>query len=326
MIRAVAATAWPGGGQGPGRGDLGGPTLAWRILRGRSFAGQQRRRAPGLASPVLGRATRTRWAVSRRRTRAGAGRKDTAQAATLDRRQTGALIAQGWEQPGTSTFRNHGQRVRTMVALAKELGYPASVGALQGNFGTPVGTACDLSLDWRSPARRWRWRQRMRCCRPRRCGSDVAGDRHRRPAAGVVGALGLGRSRRHRRRRGRATRSCRGARPKPSWTAQRRLRRGSTSQRRPHPAGWQAHAPSRSWRRLAHSQGPDREALSLALDLHARSAAITVQRTLEAADSRRSPQLAQAGRGSRQAGRTSPAIAAAGQFCRPMSALPRRRG
>ena len=55
----------------------------------------------------------------------------------LDRRQTQALIARGWEEPTTGTFRNHGQRVRTMVALAKELGYPASVGALQGNFGTP---------------------------------------------------------------------------------------------------------------------------------------------------------------------------------------------
>ena len=37
-------------------------------------------------------------------------------------------------------FPNHGQRVGAMVAVAKALGYPASVGALQANFGTPVET------------------------------------------------------------------------------------------------------------------------------------------------------------------------------------------
>ncbi|MEQ8639740.1 MAG: hypothetical protein RIE31_03910 [Alphaproteobacteria bacterium] len=45
-----------------------------------------------------------------------------------------------WRASSTATgneFRNHGQRVRSMVAIAKALGYPASVGALQGNFGTP---------------------------------------------------------------------------------------------------------------------------------------------------------------------------------------------
>jgi hypothetical protein len=44
-------------------------------------------------------------------------------------------VASGARRDGT--FRNHGERVHTMVELAKALGYPASVGALQGNFGTP---------------------------------------------------------------------------------------------------------------------------------------------------------------------------------------------
>ncbi|MGO4129029.1 hypothetical protein AB4Z01_31860 [Inquilinus sp. YAF38] len=38
------------------------------------------------------------------------------------------------------TFRNHGARVSTSVALSKELGYGARVGAMQGNFGTPQET------------------------------------------------------------------------------------------------------------------------------------------------------------------------------------------
>jgi hypothetical protein len=34
-------------------------------------------------------------------------------------------------------FKNHGERTRTMVELAKRLGYGAGVGAHQANFGTP---------------------------------------------------------------------------------------------------------------------------------------------------------------------------------------------
>lgn len=43
-------------------------------------------------------------------------------------------------QPDDGTFRNHGARVSTSVALSKELGYGARVGAMQGNFGTPQET------------------------------------------------------------------------------------------------------------------------------------------------------------------------------------------
>jgi hypothetical protein len=53
--------------------------------------------------------------------------------------ETRALIARGWKGPSARTdgFRNHGERVHTMVELAKQLGYGAGVGALQANFGTP---------------------------------------------------------------------------------------------------------------------------------------------------------------------------------------------
>ena len=53
--------------------------------------------------------------------------------------ETKALMARGWKGPTTPAagFRNHGDRVRTMVELSKRLGYGARTGALQANFGTP---------------------------------------------------------------------------------------------------------------------------------------------------------------------------------------------
>ena len=53
-------------------------------------------------------------------------------------KETKELIERGWRARAFDDgYRNHGQRVRTMVELAKRLGYGARVGALQGNFGTP---------------------------------------------------------------------------------------------------------------------------------------------------------------------------------------------
>jgi len=53
-------------------------------------------------------------------------------------RETRQLIERGWRARTVDDgFRNHGQRVRTMVELAKRLGYGPHVGALQANFGTP---------------------------------------------------------------------------------------------------------------------------------------------------------------------------------------------
>jgi hypothetical protein len=52
--------------------------------------------------------------------------------------ETKELIERGWRARTTDAgFRNHGQRVSTMVELAKRLGYGARVGAMQANFGTP---------------------------------------------------------------------------------------------------------------------------------------------------------------------------------------------
>lgn len=53
--------------------------------------------------------------------------------------EVAALIGRGWKGPAARAegFRNHGERVQTMVELSKRLGYGARVGALQANFGTP---------------------------------------------------------------------------------------------------------------------------------------------------------------------------------------------
>lgn len=53
--------------------------------------------------------------------------------------ETHRLIEHGWRtrQVADAGFKNHGERVRTMVELARRLGYGAKVGALQANFGTP---------------------------------------------------------------------------------------------------------------------------------------------------------------------------------------------
>ena len=44
---------------------------------------------------------------------------------------------QGPKARSDGGFKNHGERTRTMVELAKRLGYGARVGAHQANFGTP---------------------------------------------------------------------------------------------------------------------------------------------------------------------------------------------
>ena len=52
------------------------------------------------------------------------------------------MIEGGWEGPAEvdDGFANHGERISTYVALAKALGFPPSVGALQANFPDTVVT------------------------------------------------------------------------------------------------------------------------------------------------------------------------------------------
>jgi hypothetical protein len=64
------------------------------------------------------------------------------EARRLSLQETMHLIGHGWRagrEPGPG-FRNHRERVRTMVELSKRLGHGAQVGALQASFGTPQET------------------------------------------------------------------------------------------------------------------------------------------------------------------------------------------
>ncbi|MEQ9813303.1 MAG: hypothetical protein RLO50_11020 [Azospirillaceae bacterium] len=68
----------------------------------------------------------------------------------LSDEETRQLIANGWgaNVPSDGVFANHGQRVRTMVAIAQALGYSSHVGALQANFGTSHETGlADLQAE-----------------------------------------------------------------------------------------------------------------------------------------------------------------------------------
>ncbi|HSA83022.1 MAG TPA: hypothetical protein VLE23_19550 [Geminicoccaceae bacterium] len=81
---------------------------------------------------------RTRTQVPASFTRQHGSDLDRRQAYGLAPHETQALIERGWKGPKTHDgFKNHGQRTRTMVELAKRLGYSPRVGALQANFGTP---------------------------------------------------------------------------------------------------------------------------------------------------------------------------------------------
>ena len=60
----------------------------------------------------------------------------------LDKDESRELVNSGWvnENVFSKDFDNHGKRVSTYVQLAKKLGLPAYIGALQANFGNPYET------------------------------------------------------------------------------------------------------------------------------------------------------------------------------------------
>jgi len=63
----------------------------------------------------------------------------------LEKNESDSLVQSGWvkEELFAKDFKNHGQRVKTYVEIAKALGLPAYVGALQANFGNPYETGID---------------------------------------------------------------------------------------------------------------------------------------------------------------------------------------
>lgn len=81
---------------------------------------------------------RYREALGKRDHASGPG-EETTVAYGFSSEETTTLIERGWKGPTAASdgFRNHGERVRTMVELSKQLGLGARVGAMQANFGTP---------------------------------------------------------------------------------------------------------------------------------------------------------------------------------------------
>jgi hypothetical protein len=148
-----------GGGKG-GRGSLGQQNGVDDDLyhRGRGHGGQVGARGPHDLNEFLdgvrsGRsfglerrdervdAAKGRYREALGRPGQGLGRVEGARTVAygFSLEETTALIERGWRGPKAQNdgFRNHGERTRTMVELAKQLGYGAHVGALQANFGTP---------------------------------------------------------------------------------------------------------------------------------------------------------------------------------------------
>ncbi len=68
----------------------------------------------------------------------GAGAKPGKAVHTFSDKEVKGLLGKNWQAAkfNGGEFKTHGERVSTMVALAKALGYGAWVGAMQGNFGT----------------------------------------------------------------------------------------------------------------------------------------------------------------------------------------------
>ena len=133
----------PGGGPGPDTR----PSTAWISSWVRSATGTRSAAAATTRAWTRRRAaTATRWSLrASTRTQVPAGFTkqhgpdlDRGPAYGLAPDETQALIERGWKGPKTQDgFKNHGQRTRTMVELAKRLGYSPRVGAMQANFGTP---------------------------------------------------------------------------------------------------------------------------------------------------------------------------------------------
>jgi hypothetical protein len=135
-------------GGGPGRGRGSGPLDGdWRPDGGQALG----RMIERLAGRERGNArARYEQALGAKGPNAAAG--DVEVVVELTPEQTARLMRQGWARHERldAGWRNHGERVRTMVAIAEALGYAASVGALQANFGTPFENDLEPAFtgDW----------------------------------------------------------------------------------------------------------------------------------------------------------------------------------
>ncbi|MEZ5668279.1 MAG: hypothetical protein R3F55_12740 [Alphaproteobacteria bacterium] len=97
--------------------------------------------APAAAPQTAGEAALERYGEVLDRTgEDGFDRRVGREVTTLDPAETNLLLANGWQVPAMrldDDFFDHGQRLRTFVAIAVALGYAPQVGAQQANWGTP---------------------------------------------------------------------------------------------------------------------------------------------------------------------------------------------
>ena len=145
-----------GGGNGNGGGNGGGNG---RSERAGGEGGDRGKGSGGRSASfgdVVDEMTGARHAKERARGRyaeaSGSGEADAGAgevAGEVDAEAVNDLVERGWSgkraQAIEEGFANHGQRVKTMVEVAKELGYGAHVGALQANFGATPSEPVDTS-------------------------------------------------------------------------------------------------------------------------------------------------------------------------------------
>jgi hypothetical protein len=149
-----AATAPRGEGLG-GRGETGGGVAS--VARGDGSGGRGGEETLATARDRYNRALGATAQITAK-AKAGSGKQfDTAKAVfVFSEGETETLIRAGWAAPQARAPRavaDHGQKVRTYIAIAIALGYSPYVGATKANFGdavsrtAPGGAWRDVNFD-----------------------------------------------------------------------------------------------------------------------------------------------------------------------------------
>ena len=152
QLSTSAANAKGGGGGGGGGGKGGGNDNGHDNGNGKSNAnssgkgggkdnGKSASAKGGKGGKGLSKAkneTQKRYAKALGLGVDGAGVKPGKSIHTFSAKEVKGLLGHKWKAAkfDDPNFKNHGQRVSTMVKIAKALGYGAWVGAMQANFGT----------------------------------------------------------------------------------------------------------------------------------------------------------------------------------------------
>lgn len=139
-----------GNGGGNGGGDRGGPPV-WANAGGNGNGGGNGQGQSDRGLARYSAAIDAQVADGHGNGNGNGPRELGDEVAEFSDSEVDSLLANGWQVPASRVgdgFANHGQRVRTFVAIARELGLSPSVGAQQANWGTPQENGLhDLSAD-----------------------------------------------------------------------------------------------------------------------------------------------------------------------------------